>query len=254
MPFMRAILHSHSTTYMITCAIQNVIKVTAHAIFGNLDPASASQTGPSLTLVPPAPGARVTPFGTYPSSLKPSTKEPRWNFTPYIQAARDRSIHERHARLAKAGESDGGVEGGGWYTFNDPGDVLTPASLAFFADLFPDKLPVAAYPDLPSSWFPTVTMSVQFCARIPRGSENHSQHTVGTFTSGRFIDEPMGRHDIYVEVWTAPSDLEDGKQPKEGWREEQRCLVVAHQMALTVPMEVNERKRKPATQDTKSKL
>ncbi|THH16529.1 hypothetical protein EW146_g4124 [Bondarzewia mesenterica] len=226
----------------------DVTKVTVHAIFGNFASPDPPPTGPPLTLVPPAPAARVTPFNVHPSDLRPSTKRTRWNFAQYIHAARDRAIHERHQRLTKSGEGAGGVEGGGWYSFIDSSDELTPSALGFFVDLFPDTLPMMAYPDLPLSWFPTVTMSIQFYARIPRESPNHSLRTVGIFTTGRFIDEPMGRHDIYVEVWTAPGDIAGGEQPKQGWREQQRCLAVSHQMALTLPMEVNERKRKPAAE------
>ena len=70
------------------------------------------------------------------------------------------------------------------------------------------------------------------------------------WTSGKFVQDPQGRHDVYVEVWTAPGDIgtaieEDGKVKeivREDWRQEQRCLAVSHQMALVLPMEVNERK------------
>ncbi|KAI0310694.1 thioesterase-like superfamily-domain-containing protein, partial [Amylostereum chailletii] len=42
----------------------NTIKVTTHAIFGVLEAPASSPT--SLTLAPPAPFARVTPFTTHP--------------------------------------------------------------------------------------------------------------------------------------------------------------------------------------------
>ena len=54
---------------------------------------------------------------------------------------------------------------------------------------------------------------------------------------------PQGRHEAYVEVWTAPSALGEAPQD-DNWRETQVCLATATQMGLTLPMEVNERKGK----------
>lgn len=152
----------------------------------------------------------------------------------------------------------GGVEIGGWYTFNDPQDRLSPSALALFADLYPSKLVGQAFPGLPRSWFPTVTLSIQFYAPIPRATATldqspSSDRSVGVWTNSKFVQDPQGRHDVYVEVWTAPGDVgaavgEDGKVRegvvREGWRQEQRCLAISHQMALVLPMEVNERKGK----------
>jgi len=61
---------------------------------------------------------------------------------------------------------------------------------------------------------------------------------VGLYSSGRFLNDPQGRHDAYVEVWTAPCNIGEGEMVR-GWRDEQVCLAVSTQMALTIPMEVN---------------
>ena len=66
-----------------------------------------------------------------------------------------------------------------------------------------------------------------------------SKRTVGLYSCGRFLHG--GQHDIYVEIWTAPSDIGEGVEV-DGWRDKQVCLAIAHQMALTVPHSLNERK------------
>jgi len=52
-----------------------------------------------------------------------------------------------------------------------------------------------------------------------------------------------GRHDAYVEVWTAPCDIGEGEEAP-GWREKQVCLAIATQMAYIVPIGVNLEKGK----------
>lgn len=91
-----------------------------------------------------------------------------------------------------------------------------------------------------------MTLAVEFKSPIPAPSDIHASRTVGLYSSGRFLNDPQGRHDVYVEVWTAPCNLGEGKEV-EGWRDNQVCLAVSTQMALTIPMEVNqERGRKNA--------
>lgn len=235
-----------------------------HAVFGDLSPstsivtdapdshASGSEnTEKSLTLLPPHPLARVTPFETHPATLPPTPLRSRLNFRHQLSGALDPAAHQ-HA---------GAVETGTWYTFNDAHDRLSPSAVAFFADLFGTNLVGKAFPDLPTSWFPTVTLSIQFYAPIPHATATSahrpsSDRSVGVWSSGKFIQDPQGRHDVYVEVWTAPEDVgaavgSDGSiregVVKEGWRQEQRCLAIAHQMALVLPMEVNTRKGRKGT-------
>lgn len=89
------------------------------------------------------------------------------------------------------------------------------------------------------SWFPTMTLAIEFKSPIPAPSDIHASRTVGLYSSGRFLNDPQGRHDVYVEVWTAPCNLGEGKEV-DGWRDNQVCLAVATQMALTIPMEANQ--------------
>jgi hypothetical protein len=83
-----------------------------------------------------------------------------------------------------------------------------------------------------------MTMVIEFKAPIPPPSEKHSARTVGLYSTGNFWGEPQGRHDSYLEIWTAPSNLGEGADVG-GWRDDQFCLATATQMALSLPMAVN---------------
>ncbi|KAI0301133.1 thioesterase-like superfamily-domain-containing protein [Multifurca ochricompacta] len=160
------------------------------------------------------------------------------HFSHHVTISRDISIGERHEKLTHTGNGSGGVEEGRWHELQ-PGERITPSFLPLICDVFPGLLPVAAYP-LKRAWFATVTMSMEFMAPIPRGTR-----TIGVFGSGRFIENPQGRHDFYAEVWTAPANITDkDAELPENWREGQRCLGVSHQMALVIPFEGEHKKGK----------
>lgn len=204
---------------------------------------------PTLTLTPPHPLARVTPFKAHPSTLPRTPLSRRWNFQTRVSSAHDAAISRpsgitfsetTHAGRKK-GDKDtnsnkdtatgspvilsperrsnaslecsrpqpeldpGGVDIGGWYTFNDPEDRLSPSALALFADLYPSKLVAQAFPGLPRSWFPTITLSIQFFAPVPRVTATGSpvpcsDRTVGVWATEKFVQDPQGRHAAYVEV------------------------------------------------------
>lgn len=71
-----------------------------------------------------------------------------------------------------------------------------------------------------------------------------ASHTVGLYSTSKFVSE--GRHDITVEVWSAPGGLGVGELEKDGeeWRRKCQVLGVSTQMALTIPFEVNLRRGK----------
>lgn len=79
-------------------------------------------------------------------------------------------------------------------------------------------------------------MAIEFKSPIPRPSEVYAGRTVGLYSSGKFLNN--GRHDAYVEVWSAPSNIGEGVD-SDDWRDKQVCLAVATQMASIIPMEVN---------------
>ena len=91
------------------------------------------------------------------------------------------------------------------------------------------------------SWFPTMVIDIQFVVKI---SSLYRLRTVGLWSEGRFMQD--GRHDNSVEVWTAPCELEDEKaQIDADWKKEQHCLCISRQMALTLPLSVNEARATP---------
>lgn len=91
--------------------------------------------------------------------------------------------------------------------------------------------------DFICSWFPTLTMSIEFKARIPSSAE-FSDRTVGVYSESKFLHDPYTRHNGRVEVWTAPSCIGQGNI-EEGWRDSQYCIAIADQMALMLPMDLN---------------
>ncbi|KAA1474691.1 hypothetical protein DENSPDRAFT_804531 [Dentipellis sp. KUC8613] len=234
-------LKSGQTLCNITAELiqKGTTKVTTQSIFGNMDPAAAHPSEITMTLEPPSPLARVTPFHTPPSACSPAKVFWGLNFKQHMLNAYDETIAERHDRLTAAGTGDGGTEQGLWAGFVDPSDKLSPSALAFFADVGPNKLAVSVLPEDPQVWFPTIVMSLEFRAPLPREGGSLSTRTLGIMMASRFMNAPQSRHDISVELWTAPGEIGEGKELREGWREEQRCLLVAHQMALIVPAAVN---------------
>jgi len=87
-----------------------------------------------------------------------------------------------------------------------------------------------------TSWFPTMFLAIEFKSPIPRPSEHHANRTVGLYANSQFFND--GRHDVRVEIWTAPSNFGEGDN-RGDWRDKQVCLAVATQMGYTLPMEVN---------------
>ena len=87
-----------------------------------------------------------------------------------------------------------------------------------------------------------MVMTLEFKFPLPKpDNAEYSQRTVAVYSRGKFVNDPSARHDSYVELWTAPSDVGEGHEI-EAWKDKQRCLAVATQMALIVPADVNLRR------------
>ncbi|KAJ7796338.1 thioesterase-like superfamily-domain-containing protein [Mycena olivaceomarginata] len=186
---------------------QDRTRITTHLIFGCLEP-------PRL----------VTP-SSYVRRL-PLYEHVKWAGDPHLRA---QNAPDSPTRTTATTIGGGGLVWGAWFALTGRDERVTPASIAFLADTFlnlPSLLPRSERGGLVSgeTWFPTMTLSIEFKAPIPPPSARHAART--------------GRHDAYVEIWTAPSELGEGKE-RGGWREEQFCLATATQMALSLPMEVN---------------
>jgi hypothetical protein len=78
-----------------------------------------------------------------------------------------------------------------------------------------------------------MTLTIEFKFPIPSTMEL-AKRTVGLYSCSRYINQPQGRHDAFVEVWTAPSNIGEGKE-EAGWRKKQLCLAISTQMALVIP-------------------
>jgi hypothetical protein len=154
-----------------------------------------------------------------------------------------------------------GLEWGGYLQFDTPTERLENAYIPFLVDMFLNTinlLPASERGGLQSgtSWFPTMTLAIDFKFPISLlDPAKHSQRTVGLYSQGKFINHPQGRHDVYVEVWTAPANVGEVKDGgvEEGWREEQICLAQATQMALTVPVAWNMKKGQDKAKDSEEK-
>jgi hypothetical protein len=221
----------------------------AHMLFGNLS--VAPDAHPKLTIEPPSPFTRLIPIHHHPSQghLGIGSKS-RFKFRRQVKISRDRVFYDRNKPENKArmfsevnsGSHDalekiggGGVESAQWMELvGNETDRIRPSFMGLLTDMnggFPALLPGTGT----HGWLPTMALTIQFFHPIPTASSpDHASRTVGLYVTSRFMVDPHGRHDTNVEVWTAPSNIDEG-QVREGWRDKQVCLAVATQMALWKP-------------------
>ncbi|KAF8073935.1 thioesterase-like superfamily-domain-containing protein [Lyophyllum atratum] len=224
---------------------RGVLIITTHQIFGiNIPSPNYTNRTPGLTLAPPSSYARRIPLYTHPSTAIVGPVRDVWNFHSHINVATDPHILAKNAldhpnRTSASTVGGDGLEWGAWLTFEDKRDQITNPALAFLVDIFTNMvglLPPSERQGLGKSWLPTMVLAMEFKAPIPSSSATHASRTVGLYSSGKFMND--GRHDAYVEVWTAPCDIGEGKE-LPGWREKQVCLAIATQMAYVMPFGVN---------------
>ncbi|KIK98779.1 hypothetical protein PAXRUDRAFT_823502 [Paxillus rubicundulus Ve08.2h10] len=226
-------------------AQQGNTKIIAHLIFGDLSPLQNSQV--RKVLEPPSPYARRLPLHSHPSELSFDATKQYWARNMGVQMSTDISLlthndPDNPLRTTSKTVGGGGIQWGAWCELTHKNDEIRTSSLPFFCDTFmnlPNLLPdgEAGSSGRQGSWFPTITMIVEFKARIP-SCDDYSHRTFGLYSESRFLTEPYGRHNARVEVWTAPSQIGQG-EVTEGWRDKQYCIAVADQMALMLPMELN---------------
>ncbi|KAF8908856.1 hypothetical protein CPB84DRAFT_1766159 [Gymnopilus junonius] len=218
----------------------------AHLIFGINAPSPKDKL--NLTLNPPSSYARRLPLHSHPLHAIAKPLRHTWKFHPHVKWAEDPRIFSRNlpdspTRTNSSSVGGGGLEWGAWFEFTDENERITNPYLCFLADIFlniPTLLPKGERVGLTTSWYPTITLSIEFKNKIPPTS-SHSSRTVGLYSLGRFMTPPQGKHDAYVEVWSAPTNIGEGEEV-DNWRDRQVCLAIATQMALTLPMEVNKKK------------
>jgi len=224
---------------------QGNVKTIAHLIFGDLSPSQTSQV--RKVLEPPSPYARRLPLHSHPSAVSYDAIKPSWGSYMDLQMSTDVALLRHNdpdnlLRTTSKTVGGGGVEWGAWCELTYKNDEIRTSSLPFFCDTFINLLNLLPHGEAGNSgrrrsWFPTITMTIEFKARIP-SCDDYSHHTVGLYSESRFLSEPYGRHNARVEVWTAPSQIGQG-EVTEGWRDKQYCIAVADQMALMLPVELN---------------
>ncbi|KZP26973.1 hypothetical protein FIBSPDRAFT_818907 [Athelia psychrophila] len=226
---------------------KGTVRITAHSVFGVLEPLPDAP-GPHLTLKAPSPYARRHPLHLHPSEAIPEPLRHTWRFHTLSRWAPDPMYKEQNApgrpqRTDSQTIGGGGVKWAAWFELTNESEVINTPSLCFLADIFqkaPVLLPESEKVGLGTSWFPTMVLNIEFKFPIPKTSADHSTRTVGIYSSTHFMNDPQGRTNPYIEVWTAPCNIGEG-QANKNWRETQFCLATSTQMALTVPMEVNQR-------------
>ncbi|KAJ6508314.1 thioesterase-like superfamily-domain-containing protein [Mycena sanguinolenta] len=226
---------------------QDKTRITTHLIFGTLE---------HPRLLPPSPYARRLPLYVHPSTASATRMARPWRFKEHIKWASDRQLQAQNradsaTRTSSTTIGGGGLVWGAWFELIGADERITPTTIPFLADIFVN-LPSLIPRDQRPGWYPTMSLSIEFKAPIPPPSARHAARTVGLYSTGTFWGEPQGRHDAYVEVWTAPANIGEGGE-RTGWRDEQFCLATATQMALMLPMEVNAGRAKYDARTTKGK-
>ncbi|KDQ25348.1 hypothetical protein PLEOSDRAFT_1077944 [Pleurotus ostreatus PC15] len=220
------------------------LKFIVHAIFGVMEPEEATpgHDGLKAAMAPPSKYARHLPLHHHPSNATELPMSTAFGFHQHTKWTDEPELREENGtRTARVG--GGGVQWGTWFELTGKDERITASSLAFLVDMFVNTPMIMSGVDnvgLPHSWFPTMMLAIEFKYPIPKTGE-YASRTVGLYSKGNYFNEPSGHHDIYVEVWTAPANIGEGSI-EDGWRDKQRCLATATQMALTVPFEVNARK------------
>ena len=233
--------------------------MTALALFGNLTVTPERSSGYHIEI--PSPYARRIPLFTHPALIKkpkPGTDilDEMVNFSDEIQIITDPAWPSRNAPEFKETLFDhptkdntsekiggGGVDEGQWIELTPSArgsehNILRPSFWPVIADM------THGYPILlgaPAHWNPTMTWSVTFYGKIPPRSEDRSDRTTGMYTHATSMVDPDGRQLLVTEWWTAPGDVGQGKV-EEGWREKQVCLASSEQVAIVVPLEVEQKK------------
>ncbi|KAG9121905.1 hypothetical protein FRC07_001951 [Ceratobasidium sp. 392] len=225
-------------------------KVLTHMIFGTLPAFDApASTNPHEDIPPSHPLHRPIPLVSHPRTTSTQELVHKYGkFRQYVRRADDLVISNRNrAKLtAPLGTHDGGLESGAWWEMIREEDEIGFSMIPFFADVFENTPALLSKVHGGSSflWHPTMVMTLEFKRQLPRcGTPGFSNHTLGVYSRNSFLEH--GRHDIYGEVWSAPSRIgeNDGRNGDgESWRREMRCIAVTGQMALSVPLSINKSK------------
>ncbi|KAH7106633.1 thioesterase-like superfamily-domain-containing protein [Auriculariales sp. MPI-PUGE-AT-0066] len=250
----------------VTIIQQNRQRIAAHALVGTLSDAPLdTTTAPPLSLAPGHPLSRKIPITVHPSQAQPVPLPPHWGMARSVCVAPD-LLYDSRNKLKLRTRNDGSdpnmngiIEYGGFLQFLHPMDTLQQCTLPVVADMLP-AVPRLLPPeeakklgDTGYSWHPTMTFSIDFKHRIPRGS-SYSTNTATIYSQCRFMTD--GRGEYNVEIWTAPAGTlgDESACVEPQWREKMVCLATATQMALSMTGEASLRVGEKANVAREAKL
>ena len=78
-----------------------------------------------------------------------------------------------------------------------------------------------------------MVMTIEF--KFPIRHVSDMKNVIGMYSFGSHLQEPLGRYNHTVEVWTAPPADQDPND--HSWREKQKCLAVSSQTSFSLPFE-----------------
>ncbi|KAG9099951.1 hypothetical protein FS749_016649 [Ceratobasidium sp. UAMH 11750] len=226
-------------------------KVLTHMIFGTLPAFDAPPSDNKHENIPPShPLYRPIPLLSHPHATVPQELQHKYGkFRQYVRRAEDLTISARNkAKLTTSPDThNGGLESGAWWEMLREEDEVGSSMIPFFADVFentPTLLSEAYGDGTMFMWYPTMVMTLEFKRQLPRrGTPGFSHRTLGVYSKNSFLEH--GRHDIYGEVWSAPSNIGEGDgrgTDNDSWKRDMRCVAVTGQMALSVPLAINRSK------------
>ncbi|SCV72024.1 BQ2448_4718 [Microbotryum intermedium] len=216
----------------------------------------------NLSLLPwsKSPFARPTPLLQHPSELKEAPMYPSFHFKDVVKWSELVPIGPEDSPNPSSAPFQKMHSAFYWSQVHEEDDVTQNVALvSFFADMFMNGPELIAAPGVGRKyWFPTMTLSLDFKAKVhlcrtggncfplagvpggPSGA-SPSKSTVGIYFATKSISE--GQHDQTVEVWTSPGGIGEGDASLGGpeWRKEAQLLAVSTQLALVIPYSVNEK-------------
>lgn len=184
---------------------------------------------------PTSPLSRGIPLRLYSSMCRLTALDGLLTGT-VIGASEDQMFTISNMKKARGESStvgEGGLEWAAWVQFLGPTEEVKHYHfLKTLLEVFAKNL------EAECRLVPYHVLSLEYKSPIP-DTDTISKRTVGIYSRCTFM--LGGRHDVYVEIWSAPSNIGEGYEI-EGWKEKQVCLAISNQMALSVPPGVNERK------------
>ncbi|KAH6902920.1 hypothetical protein BKA70DRAFT_1433887 [Coprinopsis sp. MPI-PUGE-AT-0042] len=105
-----------------------------------------------------------------------------------------------------------GLEWAAWYEFQKEPEALGDVYIPLLVDMFNGSVGLlpSEERELGNTWEPTMTLSIDFKFPISELGLEHSKRAIGLYSAGKFVNHPQSRHEVYVEVWTAPSEAGKG--------------------------------------------